>query len=187
MWGNRPVTGSQRVLRTLPQRVRATIAAQEVDSERLVARAQCIVIAAFSALYAFSPKTFGENTFEPVPYVLAGYLAFTVARLLISHISRTPRWLMYVSVFVDMALLFGLIFSFHVQYQQPAAFYLKAPTFLYVFIFIAVRTLYFETAFVLLSGFCAASGWVMMVAYVIYADGEGMVITARLRHLSDLQ
>ena len=30
---------------------------------------------------------------------------------------------------------------FHIQYGQPAAFYLKAPTVLYVFIFIALRAL----------------------------------------------
>ena len=38
-----------------------------------------------------------------------------------------PEWLLYVSVVADMALLMGLIYSFHYKYAQPAVFYLKAP------------------------------------------------------------
>ena len=36
--------------------------------------------------------------------------------------------MLYVSVIADMALLMGLIYSFHYKYAQPAVFYLKAPT-----------------------------------------------------------
>ena len=43
----------------------------------------------------------------------------------------------------DIALLMGLIYSFHYKYAQPAAFYLKVPTLLYVFLFIALRALRF--------------------------------------------
>ena len=39
-----------------------------------------------------------------------------------------------------------VIWSFHIQYEQPAAFYLKAPTFAYVFFFIALRALRFGAA-----------------------------------------
>ena len=45
------------------------------------------------------------------------------------------------SVIADMALLMGLIYSFHYKYAQPAVFYLKAPTLFYVFLFIALRAL----------------------------------------------
>ncbi len=49
-----------------------------------------------------------------------------------------------VSVVMDMGLLMALIWSFHIQYMQPPSFYLKAPTMVYVFIFIALRALRFE-------------------------------------------
>jgi adenylate cyclase len=76
-----------------------------------------------------------------------------------------------------MALLFGLIWSFHIQYMQPPSFYLKAPTMLYVFIFIALRALRFEARFVLLAGFFAALGWLVLVFYVIRGDPEDSMIT----------
>ena len=69
------------------------------------------------------------------------------------------------SIIADMLLLFGLIWSFHLQYDQPAAFYLKAPTFLYAFIFIALRVLSFEVGLVVLAGTVAAIGWLILVVY----------------------
>ena len=64
-----------------------------------------------------------------------------------------------ISTVADIGLLIGLIFSFHLEYQQPPSFSLKAPTLLYVFIFIAIRALRFEARYVLLSGLAAAAGW----------------------------
>jgi adenylate cyclase len=78
---------------------------------------------------------------------------------------------------MDMVLLLGLIWSFHIQYRQPASFYLKAPTLLYVFIFIALRTLHFEVRYVVLAGSVAAAGWLVMVWYVIGGDFENPMIT----------
>ncbi len=39
--------------------------------------------------------------------------------------------------------------SFHVQYGQPAAFSLKAPTFAYLFISVVVRALRFDPKYVI--------------------------------------
>jgi adenylate cyclase len=84
-----------------------------------------------------------------------------------------PRrsWMLYVSVVADMALLMALIFSFHLKYAQPAAFYLKVPTLLYVFLFIALRALRFEARFVLFTGFTAIVGWMLLVYYVTTGYG----------------
>jgi adenylate cyclase len=76
-----------------------------------------------------------------------------------------------------MALLFGLIWSFHIQYMQPASFYLKSPTLLYVFIFIALRALRFEARFVVAAGVAAAFGWMVLVLYVITVDPGDTMIT----------
>ena len=62
---------------------------------------------------------------------------------------------------MDIVLLMVLIWSFHIfhiQYMQPASFYLKAPTMVYVFIFIALRALRFEPRFIILSGAAAGVG-----------------------------
>ena len=76
-----------------------------------------------------------------------------------------------------MTLLVGMIWSFHLQYQQPPSFYLKAPTLLYVFIFIALRTLNFDARKVVTAGLIAAAGWIVLVFYVITIDPRDSMIT----------
>jgi adenylate cyclase len=61
--------------------------------------------------------------------------------------------------------------------MQPAAFYLKAPTLLYVFIFIGLRALRFDARFVLLAGIAAALGWLGLVLFAITVDPVDDMIT----------
>jgi adenylate cyclase len=174
---NDPVSG-KGMMEKLPARVRETIEAQQDESEILIGWVQLAVVSAFGVLYILAPKTFSEDAaFAPVPWALSVYLLFTVIRLLLAHARRLPHWFVYSSIIVDMSLLLGLIWSFHIQYQQPASFYLKVPTLLYVFIFIALRALRFEVRYVLLSGLAAAFGWLCMVWYVISVDPNDPMIT----------
>jgi adenylate cyclase len=126
-------------------------------------------------LYTVSPKTSAGTRFLPVPWVLCAFFAVTGLRLVLAY----RRWLnpafLIVGVCLDIALLLGLIWSFHLQYQQPAPFYLKVPTLLYVFIFIALRALRFEPTYVIAAGLSAALGWLVMLAYA--ATSGDMVLT----------
>ncbi|HSS64354.1 MAG TPA: adenylate/guanylate cyclase domain-containing protein [Gammaproteobacteria bacterium] len=172
-----PVSG-KRMIGKLPARVRETIEAQQDESEILIGWVQLTVVTAFGVLYFLAPKTFSEEAaFAPVPWALSAYLLFTIVRLLLAHGRRLPHWFVYASIVVDMSLLLGLIWSFHIQYEQPASFYLKVPTLLYVFIFIALRALRFEVRYVLISGMAAAFGWLFMVWYVISVDPNDPMIT----------
>ncbi len=162
----------------LPARIATRVRAQEEASEILVGWIQLAVVLGFSAVYLIAPKTFTVNApFRPVPWVLAAYLAFTLLRLALAHRHRLPEWLRYASIVVDMTLLLGMIWSFHLQYMQPPSFYLKAPTLLYVFIFIALRTLNFDARKVLTAGVVAIVGWLVLVAYVITIDPRDTMIT----------
>ncbi len=164
--------------RALPERVKAAIRSQQDDSEVLIGWIQLSVVGTFGTLYLVSPKTFSaEATFEPVPWALAAYFGFTVVRLALAYARRLPGWFLGLSVVVDIGLLMALIFSFHLQYDQPPSFFLKAPTILYVFIFVALRALRFEARFVILTGLVAAAGWLLMVLYVITADPFDTMIT----------
>ncbi len=152
---------SPREVAALPRRVRDAIARHQESSEILIGWIQLGVLLLFAILYGVSPKTFdASRMFAPVPVFLAAYLGVTLVRLALALARRLPNWAVYASVVVDLALLYGLIWSFHVQYQQPPAFYLKAPTLLYVFIFIAIRALRFQVRFVALAGVVAALGWI---------------------------
>jgi adenylate cyclase len=97
------------------------------------------------------------------------YFVFTVIRLILSLKWKLPRWFLLGSVIGDIGLLMVLIWSFHLQYEQPAPFYLKAPTLLYIFIFISLRTLRFESMFVVAAGSAAAVGWFALLWYAIAA------------------
>lgn len=162
----------------LPPRVLGRIQRLQDSSEILISWAQLVVVSAWAALYALAPKTFSEMVaFEPVPVALAAYFTFTVVRMVLAYRRALPHWLLYVSVVFDMAVLFALIWSFHLQYEQPPSFYLKAPTLLYVFIFIALRVLHFEARFVVAAGFAGAAGWLLLAGYAIWTPSGDARIT----------
>ena len=155
---------------TLPTRVQVSIRTHLDRSEQLIGWVQLGIVATFGLLYAVSPKTHMNELWEaPVPIALTLYLFFTLVRLIASYRVSLPDWYLGLSGLVDIALLMSLIWSFHIQYQQPPAFYLKTPTMLYVFIFIALRALRFEPRHVFRTGMAAACGWLLMVFYATFA------------------
>jgi len=151
------------------ERVRRRIEKQQAVSEIIVGWIQAGAIVFFAVVYAISPKAFPPDThFEPVPWTLGFYALFTTVRIILAHRRRlTPTFVM-VSVVVDIAVLMITIWSFHLQYRAPPALYLKAPTLMYVFIFIALRTLRLEPRYVLVAGGCGALGW---LALFVFAAG----------------
>ena len=137
----------------LPTRVRETIRAQQESSEILIGWLQLAVVMAFTVLYVISPKPYDADTVvarEPV--FLGVYIVFTLIRLALAHARKLPNWMVYLSIVMDMTMLLALIWAIHLKYQQPAPFYLKVPTLLYIFIFIALRKLRYEVRHVLLAG-----------------------------------
>jgi adenylate cyclase len=156
----------------LPARIESAIREQQERAEVLIAWAQLAIVAVFAIVYALSPKTFPAGArFVPVPWVLTAYAAVTSLRLGVALRRALPRWFLAGAVVVDMALLMALIWSFHLQYMQPPAFYLKVPTLFTAFVFIALRTLRFEVGYVILAGTAAAVGWAALTLYAVLADG----------------
>ena len=166
--------------RELPERVRDAIRRQEVESQRLISLLQLGVVLLFMLLAAIQPDQPGAfrkpGAVGPVPIVLGGYALFTVVRLYLSWRERLVPWVLYLSIVLDMALLLGLIWSFHLEYGQPPSFYLKAPTMIYVFIFIGLRVLTFRARYVVVAGLTAAIGWAALSAYaILVSGGRGMI------------
>ena len=168
---------------TPPERVRWLIVEQQVRSEILIGWVGFALVLFFLVLYTVSPKTSAGTRFLPVPWVLGAFLGVTALRLVLAY----RRWLnapfLIAGVCLDIALLLGLIWSFHLQYQQPAPFYLKVPTLLYVFIFIALRALRFEPVYVIAAGLSAAAGWLVLLAYAA-TSGEMVVTRDYVRYMT---
>lgn len=161
----------------LPDRVTEAISKQEDSSEILVKIIQLFVVTIFGILYLVTPKTDANTQFSPVPYAILSYLAINLIMLFWALKRSLPNHVVYASIIIDTALLMILIWSFHIQYEQPPSFYLKAPTLLYIFIFIALRALRFQARFVVAAGIAAAVGWSMMILYVVSVDPSNNMIT----------
>ncbi len=167
----------------MPARVAAQIRAQQEDSEILIGWTQIVGVTFFAIVYSIAPKTFdSEVRFAPVPWTLGFYFVFTLIRLTLAHRRRLPNWMITLSVVVDMAALLVTIWSFHLQYEQPPGFSLKAPTLLYIFILISLRTLRFEARYVLLAGAAAALGWLSLLGYALLNSPMPGVITRDYVH-----
>ena len=154
-----------------PAHIKLAIEKQQIAGEKLISWALLLIVVIFGTLYFFSPKT-STSTFEPVPCALMAYFVFCVVRLIFSYRQYLPNWFLILSILADVTLLMTLIWSFHLQYHQPPAFYLKAPTLLYIFIFIALRTLRFEAKYVFTVGVFSAIGLGILLFYAIIASPE---------------
>ena len=176
-------------LADLPSHVQRALDHQRQRNEILAGWVQAGLVLTFALFYGFSRKTFPPDVMlHPVPWALGVYGTFTAGRLWLAYRNRLGHWMLMCSVVVDIAVLMVTIWSFHIQYGQVAAFYLKAPTLLYVFIFIALRALSFTPIYVLFAGACAALGWLALVALAIHAPG-GMELLTRdyVAYMTSLQ
>lgn len=146
-----------------PERVVRAIREAESVSEILVGWVQLTGVAFFLVLYAISLPAFMSMGLQPVPIALALYGAFVAWRLNRAYAEALSPHLLSLSAAVDVSVLMLLIWSFTLQYDAPAALYLKGPTLFYAFILIALRSLRFDAGHVLLTGALAIVGWLALV------------------------
>ena len=141
---------------------------QERNSEFLIHWIQIVFIIFVGLLYLISKKGFPINfhvEFQPVPYVLSFYFIVLLGRLFLLYKDVFSEPIIYVSIFIDISILAILIWSYHVQYAQISAFYLKAPTFMYFFFFIALRSLRYNAKHIFFAGGCTIAWWTFLTIY----------------------
>ena len=179
LWGAlralRASVAPQRARHRLPPEVLASIESNDALSEVLVRLIQFLVFGTFALFYWLAPKP-ASAFMSYAPNVLGVYLVIIVVLVWLATKRKLPDWFVYTSIAVDMALLAGLIWSFHLQYDQPPAFYLKAPSMLVFMLLIALRALRFEARYVLAAGVMAIAAWIFLVWYAI-AAGDGATVT----------
>ena len=160
-------------LNGLNEKTRQNIIAQDLNSEKIIVYFNIVFIFFVGVIYFISPKGFSEGSFQPVPIALAIYLAVLVARLyILLKIKTANSWLAYSSIIIDISIIAILIWSFHLQYQQQPAFYLKTTTFTYFFVAISLRTLRFNSKAVLFSTLVVVFWWIALTIYAANVQGE---------------
>ena len=161
---------------SLPENVSAAIERNDDISEILVKLIQFGVFALWGLAYLAAPQP-NPETISRVPIIIFIYLAFTVGMLFIALTRKTPDWLIYLSIVVDMVLLTFLIWSFHIQYGQEASFSLKVVEVMNFFVLISLRALRFEARYVVAAGLTAVFCWAILVLYVVSIDPSDPMIT----------
>lgn len=162
-----------------PARIRAAVEAYEARSDLIAAAIQLGGVSLFVALYAATWSAFEvHHAIEPTPLALAFYGAFTLWRLRAAGEGAGRVRRRYLSAAVDIVTLYALIAAFPFQYDAPAAVFLKAPTLLYAFILIAMRSLWFDPRLTLFTGALAAAGWGVLT---LVAAANGAPLTADYR------
>lgn len=81
--GNTKQHLSQRVI------IIRAITEQQSQSEKLISIVQLLIVVIFAGLYLASPKPEHDTGFVLVPWVLAAYFGFTVARGLYASVPRS--------------------------------------------------------------------------------------------------
>lgn len=140
---------------------------EEAKSEKIASVAQILFLCGIFTIYHFSPKGFAQSDFEPVRLMFYGYGPILLVRLFLAWKEKLEGLALYGFLAVDLLALTALIWSFHLQYQQPVTLSLRAPTFLYYFIFLAIRCLSYDfrkLLFVLLGSIAL---WTSIIVYVL--------------------
>lgn len=161
----------------LPERIQSQIAAADETSERLIGWVQLALALTLAMLYLIAPRPAdaGMARLAPVPAALLLYAGFTIVRIALAQCGQLGTRFICASVVADILLLLGLIWAIHIQYGQPAAFSLKVPTFVYIFVVIALRSLRTDPRYVLLAGMTAAGGWLILTIAAVRASPPGIV------------
>ncbi len=169
----------------LPARVRRIVSEQDQKSERLLGLVQLSLGLLFALIYTLAPRPLdADDMFAPVPIALAAFISFSIVRLWFITQTAVRGWFVFLSIVVDTSLLLALIWSFHIQYGQPAAFSLKVPTVLYLFVFIALRSLRFDPRYVLAAGGAAAAGWAVIFFLALGTSEPGTVTRNYVDYIS---
>lgn len=161
----------------LPLRVMELVRRRDRQSEHLLCSVQLLLAMVLGVLYALAPRPpdAGMAALATVPVALTAYVALVGMRIVLVTWHLLPRWAVALSIAADFGLLLGLIWSFHWTYGQPPAFSLKAPTFVYIFVFIAIRALRFDFQYVLIAGATAAAGWLVLTVAALWGSPSGTV------------
>jgi adenylate cyclase len=164
-------------LSPLPSRAQRIVDAGLHDAEWRITLVQALIVTFLGVLFFTSPSPVAPvSDLRPVPYALAAMcLALAIRVAVLAILPRVSRIWAYSSVVMDVSVIIALIWSFHLQYGESLALFLKAPTQLYLFVVIAWHGLTLDPLRVAFAGIMAAAGWLLLMLASIYQGGEEII------------
>lgn len=158
----------------MKEKIKKVLQDEELKSEKIASIIQLLIVVILFTLYLLSPKGFSTPEkvwFEPVKLLFFIYIPVLALRALNVWVSKKLSIFHYGYLGFDVLVITALIFSFHIQYNQPFSISLRSPTFLYYFIFICMRCVSYDFLKVLFVGLSSAMSWSLMALYGLeYAD-----------------
>ena len=178
----------------LPVETLLKLKTRQQNSEIFISFLQLIAILCFLFFYSSIPTDdLSDNaSYNILQLCFAIYIIFLVFRLFYSLTEDIGWKFLAFSIFVDVGILMGAIWSLHIIYDAPASVYLKSPLYFYSFVLIALRTLRFQPAWVIYTGLLCAAGWAVLSyiasqetqaytdSYVSYLVSDSFSVTAEL-------
>ncbi len=92
-------------------------------------------------------------------------------RLWITRRANPPAWMIYTSIAADFVLFYLVILAFHWRPGGDPQLTLEAPTFIFVFVLIALRALRFNVREMIFAGVVAAAGWSAVTTLALASAG----------------
>ena len=136
--------------------------------EKISASIQAAVIMFLGALWLLSPKGHANNhEFSTIPLVLIPYLPFLFSRLYFAFRSQITSAVAILFTLVDISMILSMIWLYHIEYQQPPSLSLRASTFQFLFLMIALRCLSFRPAIVFFATLSASAGWAGLLIFSV--------------------
>ncbi len=137
--------------------------------ERISAMAHSLLISFLFVFWLFSPKAFAQNhSFNSVPLVFMLYFPFMTLRLWWSAKNQITVAVSTLYTIIDIFMVLGLIWLYHIEYVMPLGFSLRSPTFQFLGVMISLRALTMRPGLVILATLCSVIGWGLLLTAAVH-------------------
>lgn len=129
--------------------------------------AQMSILAFMAVLYLVAPRAADADArVSWTLLILLAHLLATTLRLGINSTARPSKAREFIWAGVDFTMLYAVVFSYHLQYDQPPGIILKSTTAGMAFFLVAIRAVLADVGVLIFAGAAAAAGWALLSLYV---------------------
>jgi diguanylate cyclase (GGDEF)-like protein len=168
----RPRAAEQSVSRMTSRRLQETLRDHDLRGERAIAIAQGAISGFILVLHWAADAKHGPTTVHAWVVVPLGLLMLSSAlRWMLAKSQDLPERALDVLNVIDVGLFLSLLWSYQYVHAHPAGGSLKTPSFVLLFVLIALRALRFHPRPILIAGSAAVIGWSLFVCSAVFTDG----------------